>query len=204
MSIFNLCCSLYWGFYVKHPESEVKVLVAQSCTTLYNPLDCSLPGSSVLGIFQARILEGVVIAFSRGSSWPRDWTQVFHIAGRFFTIWATREALKHLEDKQNISPVPGFSSLFSPSGKPYSSSFIWWILSILQFMSVTQSYPTVCDPMNCSTPGFPVHHQFLELTQTHVHRVGDAIQPSHTLLSPSPAFSLFQHQGLFQWVSSSY
>ena len=59
--------------------------------------------------------------------------------------------------------------------------------------------PTLCDPMDCSTPGFPEHHQLLELTQTHVHRVGDAIQPSHPLLSPSPTtFNLSQHQGLFQ------
>ena len=58
--------------------------------------------------------------------------------------------------------------------------------------------------MDCSPPGLPVHHQLLELAQTHVLRVGDAIQPSHPLLSPSPAFSLSQHQGLFQWVSSSH
>ena len=59
--------------------------------------------------------------------------------------------------------------------------------------------------MDCSTPGFPVHHQLLELIQTHVHRVGDAIKPSHPLLSPSPpTFNLSQHQGLFQWVSSSH
>ena len=69
--------------------------------------------------------------------------------------------------------------------------------------SVAQSSPTICDPMDCSTPGFPVHHQLLELTQTHVHWVGDAIQPSHPLFSPSsPAFNLSQHQGLFKWVSS--
>ena len=62
----------------------------------------------------------------------------------------------------------------------------------------------LCDPMDCSTPGFPVHHQLLEPTQTHVHWVGDAITSSHSLLSPSPpAFSLSQHQGLSQWVSSS-
>ena len=74
-----------------------------------------------------------------------------------------------------------------------------------QFNSVTQSCTTLCDPMDCSRPGFPVHHQFLELAQTHVHRVSDAIQPSHTL-SPSspPALSLSQHQGLFQWVGSSH
>ena len=65
--------------------------------------------------------------------------------------------------------------------------------------SVAQSCPTLCDPMDCSTPGFPVHHQLLELTQIHIHRVGDAIQPSHPLLSPSsPALNLFQHQGLSQ------
>ena len=59
--------------------------------------------------------------------------------------------------------------------------------------------------MDCSTPGFPVHHQLPKLTQTHVHRVGDAIQPSHPLSSPSsPAFSLSEHQGLFQGVSSSH
>ena len=76
------------------------------------------------------------------------------------------------------------------------------LLSV-QFSSVTQSCPTLCDPMNRSTPGLPVHHQLPEFTQTHVLRVGDAIQPSHPLSSPSPpAFNLSQHQGLFQWVAS--
>ena len=73
--------------------------------------------------------------------------------------------------------------------------------------SVSNLCPTLCDPMDCSTPGFPVHHQLLELAQTHVHRVSDGltIQPSHPLLSPSPpAFNLSQNQGLSQWVSSSY
>ena len=71
--------------------------------------------------------------------------------------------------------------------------------SSVQFSSVTQSCLTLCDPMNHSTPGLPVHHQLLEFTQTHVHRVGDAIQPSHPLSSPSPpALNLSQHQGLFQ------
>ena len=65
--------------------------------------------------------------------------------------------------------------------------------------SVAQSCPTLCDPMNHSTPGLPIHHQLLEFTQTHVHRVGDAIQPSHPLSSPSPpAPNPSQHQGLFQ------
>ena len=73
----------------------------------------------------------------------------------------------------------------------------------VQFSSVTQSCPTLCDPMNRSTPGLPVHHQLPEFTQTHIHRVGDAIQPSHPLSSPSPpASNPSQHQGLFHWVSS--
>ena len=69
----------------------------------------------------------------------------------------------------------------------------------VQFSSVAQSCLALCDPMNCSMPGLPVHHQLLEPTQTHVHRVGDAIQPSHPLSSPSPpAPNPSQHQGLFQ------
>ena len=72
----------------------------------------------------------------------------------------------------------------------------------VQFSSVAQLYLTLCDPVNHSIPGLPVHHQLLEFTQTHAHRVSDAIQPSHPLLSPSPpAPSPSQHQGLFQWVN---
>ena len=74
----------------------------------------------------------------------------------------------------------------------------------LQIRSVAQSCPTLFNPMNRSTPGLPVHHQLPEFTQTHVHRVSDAIQPSHPLSSPSPpAPSPSQHQGLFQWINSS-
>ena len=75
----------------------------------------------------------------------------------------------------------------------------------MHFISVAQTCLTLCDPMDYSTWGFPVHHQFTELAQTHVHRIGDTIQPSHPLSSPCPpAFNLSQHQGLFQWVSSSH
>ena len=73
-----------------------------------------------------------------------------------------------------------------------------------KFSSVAQSCLTLCEPMNRSTPGLPVHRQLMKFTQTHVHWVGDAIQPSHPLLPPSPlSFNLSQHQGLFEWVSSS-
>ena len=74
-----------------------------------------------------------------------------------------------------------------------------------QFSSVAQSCPTLCEPMNCSTPGLPVHHQLSEFTQTHIHRVIDAIQPSHPLSSSSPpAPNPSQHQSLFQRVNSSH
>ena len=75
----------------------------------------------------------------------------------------------------------------------------------VQLSSVAQSCMTLCDPMNCSMPGLPVYHQLPESTQTHVHQVGDAIQPSHPLSSSSPpVLNLSQHQGLFTWVSSSH
>ena len=82
------------------------------------------------------------------------------------------------------------------------SCFLHYNLWEPQFSSA-QSWPTLCSPMDCSMPGLPVHHQLLELAQTHVHWVGDAIQPSLPLLPPSPpAFNLSHHQGLFKWVSS--
>ena len=79
------------------------------------------------------------------------------------------------------------------------------VFSSVQFSSVAQSCLTLCNPMNCSTPGLPVHYHLPEFTQTHVHRVSDAIQPSHPLSSPSPpAPNPSQHQSLFQWVNSSH
>ena len=88
---------------------------------------------------------------------------------------------------------------------PFVCQWTNMLLTCLQFSSVTQSYLTLCNPMNCSMPGLPVHHQLPESTQTHVHHVSDAIQPSHPLLSPSPpALNLSQHQGLFKWVTSSH
>ena len=91
----------------------------------------------------------------------------------------------------------------------YSTS-IWVCIRILyayvsQFTSVAKLCPTLCDPMDCCMPGFPVHHVLPEPAQTQVHRVGDATQPVHPLSSASPpAFNPSQYQGLFQWVSSSY
>ena len=126
-------------------------------------------GSSVHGILQARVLEWVVTSSSRRSSQPRDQTCV--------------------------------SCLSTLAGKFFTTSTIWETPSrgSVQFSSVAQSCLTLCDPMNCSTPGLPVYHQLPEFNQTHVHRVSDAIQPSHPLLSPSPpAPNPSQHQSLFQ------
>ena len=119
------------------------VKVAQSCLTFCDTMD-----NIVYGILQAKLLEWVVVPFSRASSHPRNWTAVSCTSGRFLTNWTIRERS--------------------------------------QFSSVSQSCLTLCDPMNHSTPGLPVHHKLPELTQTHAHRVGDAIQPSHPLSSPSP------------------
>ena len=139
-------------------------------------------------------MEWVAISFSRGSPQPRDRTQVSHTAGRHFTIWATREAPLHRQDCNNhLCPLNWFScSLICPGEN-------------LGISSVTQLCLTLCNPMDCSMPGLPVHHQLPELTHTHIHWVSDDIQPSHPLSSPSPpAFNLSQHQGLFEWVSSSH
>ena len=95
-------CMKFFGFFfvffcpaisVVWEIGKYKILVTQLCPTLCNPAVCSLPGSSVHGILQAIILEWVAIPFSRGSSQPRDWTQVSYIAGRFFTIWAISKCL---------------------------------------------------------------------------------------------------------------
>ena len=102
---------------------------------------------------------------------------------------------------QNLSPIPDYRHRNSGGGAhlSFNEPSRW---SHTQFM---QSCLTLCDPMDCSTSDFPVHHQCLELTQTHVRWVSDTIQLSYPLLSPSPpAFNLSQHQGLFQWVSSSH
>jgi len=140
-------------------------------------MDCSLPGSSIHGIFQARVLEWGPIAFSRNGR-----------GGRLNTETA-------------YSPLIVIFKLVI-SGL---TSIILVVLDTVQFSSVTQLCLTLWDSVNHSTPGLTVHHQLPEFIKTHVHWIGDAIQPSHPLSSPSPpAFNLSQHHGLFQWVSSSH
>ena len=120
-----------------------------------------------------------------------------------------------LKKPEKIGPLIFFASLISVhfQGKPFNNTVIQVYapttnaedlqdLLVCSVSSVAQSCPTLCHPMNCSTPGSPVHHQLLELAQAHVHRVSDAIQLSHPLSPSPPAFNLSQHQGPFQWVSS--
>ena len=119
---------------------HVSVLVAHSCLTLCDPIGCSPPGSSVHGILHARILEWVENPFSRGSSWPRDWTWVSHIADRFFTIWIARETRYPL----------------------YLYSNNWWnrtnpaVAAAAAPAKSLQSCPTLCDPIDGSPPGSAV------------------------------------------------
>ena len=116
----------------------------------------------------------------------------------FFNICKSTNMIHHiskLKDKKFIIISIDAEEAFDKIQHPFT----------IQFSSVTQSYPTLCNPMDCSMAGLPVHHQLPEITQTHVHWVGDAIQPSHPLSSLSPpAFNLSQHQGLFKLIISSH
>ena len=128
--------------------------------------------------------------------------------------WMTQREHFLIAQSSEICPAPSSHTLPAPSSchtrlwaqflSPPISLSMWDFVprisvATVQLSSVTQSCPTLCNPMDCSTPGLPVHHQLPEFTQTHVHGVSDAIQPSHPLLSPSPpAFNLSQHEGLFK------
>ena len=143
----------------------------QLCLILCNHMCCSLPGFSVNGILHARILQWVAMPSSRG----------------------------YLQFSQGSNPGLLYLLHWQVGSLPLLPPWKSLLILSVQFSSVSQSCPTLCDPMDCSTPGIPVHHQLPELTQTYVHRAGDAIQPSHPLSSPSPpTLNLSQHQGLFQ------
>ena len=122
---------------------------------------------------------------------------IFYISSNFYFIW--------MVNLLKVWPTP--HTIFCILLKNCISTTLCSIrfISSVQFSSVAQSCPILCNPMDWSTPDLPVHHQLPEFTQTHVYWVGDAIQPSHSLMSPSPpSFILSQHQGLFKWVSSSH
>ena len=188
------------GWTLSHSVSSV----AQSCLTVCDPMDCSTPGLPVhhqlLELAQThvhqvwwchRTISSFVTPFSfRLQSFPASrsflMSQFFASSGQ--SIWS-------------------FSFSTSPSSEYLgliSFRIDWLDLQCVAVSSVQSlSHVWLCNPMDCSMPGFPVHHKLPELAQTHAHRDNDAIQPSHPWLSPShPAFNLSQYQGLLQWVSS--
>ena len=126
----------------KKKESEV----AQSCLTVCDPMDCSIPGFSVHGIFQARVLEWGAISFSRGSSRPSEWTWFSHTAGRCFTLWASREALKDRGDTQRKSLKKEEGGLAAKAPCKYSqtlgrSEIMWvkfWHIVALSYRNSSQ------------------------------------------------------------------
>ena len=190
----------------------------QSCPTLCDPTDSGSPGSPVPGILQARTLEWVAISFSNAWKWKVKVKLLSHVQ-LLATPWTAA---------YQAPPSMGFSRQEYWSGVPLPSppqellltketlktKFIAWKTLLetqwhpkyvsVQFSSVQSlSRVRLCNPMNRSTPGLPVHHQLLEFTQTQVHLVSDVIQPSHPLSSPSPPVpNPSQHQSLFQWVNT--
>ena len=166
-------------------------------------MDFSPPDSSVHGISQARVLERVAISSSKTFSSVQISRSVVSDS-----LWP--HELQHARPPCP-SPTPGVHSDSCPSSQwchPAISSSAVPISScppIPPSIRVLSNESTLCNPMDCSTPGFPVHHQLPELAQTYFHWIGDAIQPSHPLSSSCPpVFNLSQHQDLFQWVSSAH
>ena len=157
------------------------------CITVYN--NCIKPSLQIFGNFST-------IDFFFINKFESGLHQILHL-----NLSYLREVLSLQQLIVKQSEIAKFLRIIGSRQTP-SSLFS---ISSVQSSSVTQLCPTLCDPMGCSVPGFPVHHQPLELAQTPVYQVGDTIQPSHPLSSPSPpAFNLSQHQGLFQRVSSSH
>ena len=153
--------------------------IVQLCSILCDFMDCRPPGSSVHGILQTRTLKWVAIPFSRDI--PNS---------------GIKPQCPALQAGSLRSDPPGKLSEFPLKKKKKKTNHA---PPFPQFSSVAQSCPTLCNPMNSSTPGLPVHHQLPEFTQTHIHRVSDSIQPSHPRSSPSPpASNPSQHQSLFQ------
>ena len=146
-------------------------------------------------------MDSFYIPFYTSALWPHWCNDAMQRCSDLSLFCLSISVLLVLAPFLNQSRIPGSITLA-----------IFWLLSCwmssafssVQFSSVTQSCPTLCDPMNPSTPGLPVHHHLPDFTQIHIHRVGDAIQPSHPLSSPfPPAPNPSQHQSLFQWVNSS-
>ena len=192
----------------KYADSQSAAKLLQSCPTLCDPMDCSLPGFSVPGILQARTLEWVAIFFSNAWKWKVK-VKLLSYVWLLVTPWtAAHQAPPSMgfSRQEYWSGVP----LPSPSGKRtqlrhkiksnnihrllvFLGFWVWFgsiVIVVVQFLCCVR----LCDPMDCSMPGFPVLHYLLNLAQTHVHWAGNAIQSSHPLFPCSPsALNLSQH-----------
>ena len=174
-------------FAMKWPQQSVVAAAAkspQSCPTLCDPIDGSPWGSPVPGILQARTLKWVAISFSSAWKWKVK-VKSLSLVRLLATPWTAAH---------QAPPSMGFSrkecNQWLANGKSLVQDTRWRKDIQFSFSSVALSCPTLCNPMDCSMPGLPVHHQLPGFTQTHVHWAGNAIQPSHPLSSPSPAFNL--------------
>ena len=155
-------------------------------------------------MFHVHLRRMCILLHLDGMSWRYQWNPS-HLMCHLRPLFSCYFLLDDLSiDESGVLKSP--TIILFPSISPFRllvfASHIEMLLCWVHiyFSSVAQSCPTLCDSMDCRTPGLPVHHQLPEITQTHVHWVSDAIQPSHPLSSLSPP----QHQGLFQWVSSSH
>ena len=188
----------------------------------------SCPQKESLKLRSRYHVNGRCLVMAFRTHYPKIWhLGILILSQRNFRQWQKQQnhsCFNHfsLQISQVKGPLPGRRGTFlSPEAgglglrRLCEESSIWFhyllptaqtsLALSVQFSSVAQSCPTLCDPMNRSTPGLPVHHQLPEFTETHVHQVSDAIQPSHPLSSPSPpAPNPSQHQSLFQWVNSSH
>ena len=193
-------------------------------------VDMGLGGLREL-VMDREVWRTVVHGVTKGRTRLSDWTEPNWYSCAFWPVCSplslpcvcllSHSSVSSLHSSLSLNLNSRFSSpsFHSPNPTTYSHLSFWLIFTskalfyhvilgfqcLVQFSSVTQSCPTLCDPRDCITPGLPVHHQLPEFIQTHVHWDGDAIQPSHPLSSPCPpTFKLSQYQGLFQWVSSSH
>ena len=197
-------CPTLWTSWTAARQSSLSITTSRSSPKLMS-IELMMPSSHLILCHPLLILPSTFPSFGVFSNesalcnrWPKYWSFSFSISPSneysglisFRIDWlevlavqgTLKSLLQHHSSKASILPCSALNVTFS---------------------SVTQSYPTLCDPMNSSTAGLPVHQKLPESTQFHVHWVGDAIQTSHPLSSPSlPAFNLSQHQRLFKWVSS--
>ena len=207
-----------WVFRINFPQDWLVWSLAVQCTLRHLLQHYSVKASIIwhsaflmVQLSQSYMTTGKTIALTIQTFVSRVMSLLFNTLSRFVMAFLPRS--NHLLISWLQSP---FTVILESKKKKSVTTFMFspicheitglntMIFSSVQFSSVAQLYLTLCDHMDCSMPGIPVHHQLPEFTQTHVHWVIDANEPSHPLSSPSPPTFNLSHQGLFKWVSSSY